>query len=152
MLEERDRRQKQADAVAREVMQGARVESNADYQAVMVGGGRINHLLHFFVGLFTCGWWWIVWVFLALTGGEKRYIVRTDEFGNTLVEKGKNLAKGIIAAVIAGAILLFIFLMILGATVLNTEENVQGHKLSTCGGNPGSAYRNCHDETATGGA
>ena len=71
--EKDDRREKQANAVAREVMQGARVESDAAYQAVLVSGGRVNHLLHFFVGVFTCGWWWIVWIFLAITGGEKRY-------------------------------------------------------------------------------
>ena len=109
------RRQRQSDAVAREVMRGAKVESDADYQAVLVSGNRVNHLLHFFVGIFTCGWWWIVWIFLALTGGEKRYIVRTDEFGNTRVEKGKDLAKGVIAAVVGGAILLFVFLTIVSA-------------------------------------
>ena len=113
-MAERNLKRQQADAVAREVMQGARVESENDFQAVMVGGSKINHLLHFFIGLFTCGWWWIVWIFLALTGGEKRYIVRTDEFGNTRVEKGKDMAKGIIAAIIAGVILLLIFVLILG--------------------------------------
>ena len=113
--EKDDRREKQANAVAREVMQGARVESDAAYQAVLVSGGRVNHLLHFIVGVFTCGWWWIVWIFLAITGGEKRYVVRTDEFGNTRVEKGKALAKGVIAAVVGGAILFLIFIIGLGA-------------------------------------
>ena len=85
--EKDDRREKQANAVAREVMTGARVESDAAYQAVLVKGARVNHLLHFIVGAFTCGLWWIVWIYHAIAGGEKRYIVRTDEFGNTRVEK-----------------------------------------------------------------
>ncbi len=109
------RKEKQAQAVAREVVEGSRVESESDYQAVLVSGGKINHLLHFFVGVFTCGGWWIVWIFLTLTGGEKRYIVRTDDYGNTRVEKGKDLAKGIIAAAAGGAVLVLVFLIIISA-------------------------------------
>ena len=120
MLEGDDRKQRQADAVAREVMDGARVESSADYQAVLVEGGKVNHLLHFFGGVFTCGLWWIVWVFLALIGGEKRYRVRTDEYGNTLVEKGKDRSKSIVAAVIGGAILLVILMVVLSASASST--------------------------------
>ena len=114
-MEDSERRQRQADAVAREVMQGSRVESEGPFQAVMVSGGKVNHLLHFFVGIATCGWWWIVWIFLGITGGEKRYMVRTDEFGNSRVERGKELAKGVVAAVIAGAILLLIIILVIGA-------------------------------------
>lgn len=40
------RREKQADAVAREVASsGVRVESDSGYQAVLVEGRRVNHLL-----------------------------------------------------------------------------------------------------------
>ena len=115
-MEESERRQRQADAVAREVMQGSRVESEGPFQAVMVSGSKVNHLLHFIIGIFTCGWWWIVWIFLGITGGEKRYMVRTDEFGNPRVERGKELAKGVVAAVIGGAILLLIFILAIGVT------------------------------------
>ena len=38
----------------------------------MVRGQRVNHLLHFIVGFLTLGLWWVVWLILALTGGEKR--------------------------------------------------------------------------------
>lgn len=79
----------------------------------MVSGGRVNHLLHFFIGLFTGGWWWVVWIFLSITGGEKRYVVRTDDYGNTRVEKGSETAKAVVAAVVGGAILLLAFLTIL---------------------------------------
>src|SRR5690606_41519358 len=27
---------------------------------------KSNHLLHFFIGLFTCGLWWLVWPFIAI--------------------------------------------------------------------------------------
>ncbi len=130
------RRQRQADAVAREVMRGAKVESDADYQAVLVSGDRVNHLLHFIVGIFTCGWWWIVWIFFALTGGEKRYIVRTDEFGNTRVEKGKDLAKGIVAAVVGGAILLMVFLIVVSAVSGSGSETSSGDAVPTSGVTP----------------
>ena len=69
-------------------------------------------MLHFFIGIFTCGFWWLVWLFLGVTGGEKRYIVRTDEFGNTRVERPDSRANSkplvIIAAIIGGAVLLLI--------------------------------------------
>ena len=27
---------------------------------------KCNHLLHFVIGLFTCGLWWLIWPFIAL--------------------------------------------------------------------------------------
>lgn len=66
--------------------QHARIESQSDYQAVLVTGQKVNHLLHFLVGLFTLGVWWIVWLILALSGGEKRHIVQVDEYGNVTVQ------------------------------------------------------------------
>lgn len=73
--------------IMREVAQGGRVESQGDYMAVLVYGKRVNHLLHFFVGLFTFGFWWIVWIFMAIFGGEKRKMVQVDDFGNVMVQK-----------------------------------------------------------------
>ena len=107
------RREKQADAVAREVASsGVRVESDSGYQAVLVEGRRVNHLLHFFVGIFTCGLWWLVWLFFGITGGERRYVVRTDEFGNTRVERPNSRPNpAIVAAVIGGVVLLLIILL-----------------------------------------
>ena len=45
------------------------------------------HILHFVIGLFTLGIWWLVWVALALFGGEKRMSVGVDEWGNTNVQE-----------------------------------------------------------------
>ena len=82
-----ERKKLLASAVQSEVVQGARVESQQDYQAVLVFGKAVNNLLHFLVGLFTCGIWWLVWIGLAIFGGEKRVMVVIDEYGNVLRQK-----------------------------------------------------------------
>ncbi len=68
-----DRRKKAlADAIQYKVRYGWRVESQGDFSASLVRGRRVNHLLHFFIGLFTFGVWWLVWIFIVMTGGERR--------------------------------------------------------------------------------
>lgn len=69
------------------VARGGRIESQSDTTAVIVMGKPVNHLLHFFVGLFTLGFWWIVWIVLAITGGEKRQMISVDELGNAIVQR-----------------------------------------------------------------
>ena len=68
-----DRKEALGRAVQRQVSLGARVESQADYQAVLVIGRRPNHLLR----LVTLGLW----------GGEHRTSVSVDESGNTSLQK-----------------------------------------------------------------
>lgn len=69
-------------AVMREVQYGgARVEMQADLMAIMVYGQKVNHVLHFLIAFFTCGLWAIVWVILALSGGESRKTLSVDEYG-----------------------------------------------------------------------
>jgi len=62
-------------------VEGFRVESQSDYQAVLVKGHRVNHLLHAILSILTLVWF-AVWITLALTGGEKREIASVDEFGH----------------------------------------------------------------------
>lgn len=31
-----------------------------------------NHLLHFFLGFLTCGFWWVVWMILAVMAEQER--------------------------------------------------------------------------------
>jgi len=81
------RRELLARQVQNSVTQGARVQSQSEYQAVMVKGKPVNNVLHFFIGLFTLGVWWLVWIVLALTGGEKREMLTVDEWGNVAVQK-----------------------------------------------------------------
>ncbi|HEY8766901.1 MAG TPA: hypothetical protein VIP09_06525 [Dehalococcoidia bacterium] len=64
-------------------------KNDRDVSAVlMLQGKPVNHVLHFLIGLFTCGIWWIVWAILALTQKkEQRMRVSVDQFGNLLEEK-----------------------------------------------------------------
>jgi hypothetical protein len=66
--------------------QGARVESQSDFQAVLATGQPVNHVLHAIIFFCTCGIWLLVWLILALTGGVKRHLVTVDEFGNVNVQ------------------------------------------------------------------
>ncbi|GEM_PF-814898 len=59
-----------------------RIESQSDYQAVLVSGQPVNHTLHAILTIFTCLLWGIVWAIIAGTGGEKREMIVVDEFGN----------------------------------------------------------------------
>ena len=77
-----DRKAALASTIQGQVVRGARIESQSDFQAVLIKGKAVNHLLHFIVGLFTLGAWWVVWLILVIAGGEERQIVAVDEFGN----------------------------------------------------------------------
>ncbi|MHB1323521.1 MAG: hypothetical protein ACYCXZ_04140 [Coriobacteriia bacterium] len=76
-----------AQAIQSEVVSGGRIQSQSEFSAVMVVGKPVNHLLHAIVTLFSVGVWGIVWIVLAITGGEKRTMVSVDEFGNILKQK-----------------------------------------------------------------
>ena len=66
---------------------GYRIESRTSTQIVYVSGKPVNHLLHFFVGLFTLGIWWLfVWLPIGIFGGEKRRIVAIQPDG-TLADR-----------------------------------------------------------------
>ena len=58
-----------------------RVESQSAHQAVLVYGREANHVLHLLVALFTCGFWFIVWAFIALASTETRVTVTVDPYG-----------------------------------------------------------------------
>jgi hypothetical protein len=66
---------------------GRRIESQSEFQAVLVEGKPVNNVLHAILTIFTCLLWGIVWIILAITGGEKREMVVVDEFGNVLWQK-----------------------------------------------------------------
>jgi hypothetical protein len=59
----------------------ARIESQSDSQAVVVFGRTPNHILHFLIGLFTLGVWWIVWLIIALTHRERKRVITVNEHG-----------------------------------------------------------------------
>ena len=58
------------------VKMGWRVESEVGDHVIVVKSHRVNHILHFFVTLFTLGLWLIPWIFIAITGGERRKTAR----------------------------------------------------------------------------
>jgi hypothetical protein len=60
------------------------VESQSDFQAVIVHGQPVNHTLHVLLSIFTCGLWLIPWLVLGVAGGEKRTVVSVDDYGNVL--------------------------------------------------------------------
>jgi hypothetical protein len=82
-----DRKALLAQAIQTQVVGGGRIESQSDFQAVIIKGHKVNHVLHFIIGFFTFFLWWIVWAVIAITGGEKRSMVTVDEFGNVMVQK-----------------------------------------------------------------
>lgn len=73
-------------AVLEAISNGARVERQSDTNAVVIHGRRVNHLLHFFITLFTFGGWLIVWIILGFAGGEKRKLIQVDEHGTVSTE------------------------------------------------------------------
>lgn len=79
-----ERRAILANAIQSEVARGARIDSQSETMAVLIYGRRVNHILHFLVGIFTFGFWWLVWLALAIFAGESRAMVSVDEFGNVL--------------------------------------------------------------------
>ena len=48
--------------------EGYRVESESEFQAVLVTGKKTNHLLHLILSIVTLGLWLIVWAVIALSG------------------------------------------------------------------------------------
>ena len=85
-----ERRALLAHDVSSYVSNGYRVESQTDYQAIVVKGRRPNHLLHFILGIFTLSvWWFFVWLPLALFGGERRRVITVDNYGNVATAKGR---------------------------------------------------------------
>ena len=77
-----ERRALMSQQLQQAAMRQLRVESTMDYQAVLVQGKPVNHVLHAILTVFTCFAWGIVWAIIAATGGEKRFQLIVDEFGN----------------------------------------------------------------------
>lgn len=85
IMSESERRRALAQAVARSVAEGWRVESQTGEMAVLVRGGKPNHVLHVILSVLTLGIWLLVWAFIGLLGGEKRRMISIDDYGNVLV-------------------------------------------------------------------
>ena len=73
--------------ITSQLSQGWRIESQSDFQAVLLRGHGVNHVLHLLITFFTVGLWGIVWIALVLLGGEKRQVAQVDEWGNPAISK-----------------------------------------------------------------
>jgi hypothetical protein len=51
-----------------------------------VTGQPVNNTLHFLIGVFTCGLWWLLWLVIGLLGGTKRQLIHVDEWGYIRVQ------------------------------------------------------------------
>jgi hypothetical protein len=69
------------------VVQGRRIESQSEFQAVLATGQPVNHTLHAILTIFTCLIWGIVWIILAATGGVSRELLVVDEYGNVQLQQ-----------------------------------------------------------------
>jgi hypothetical protein len=81
-VSEKQRKAILAQQLQQATVRGLRIESQSDFQAVMIEGQKVNHVLHAVLTVFTCFLWGIVWAIIAGTGGEKREMILVDEYGN----------------------------------------------------------------------
>ena len=82
-----ERKELLARTLTSQIATGARVESQSDFQAVVIKGKPVNHTLHLILTLVTLTLWAPIWIALAIFGGEKRSMVLVDEYGNAAVQK-----------------------------------------------------------------
>ena len=88
-LSDRERIAALDEEVADWVRHGWRVESRSSFQAVLVAGKPVSHLLHAILAVLTLGLWLIGWLIVAVTGGEDRELVSVDPYGSIDSEKVK---------------------------------------------------------------
>ena len=81
------RRAALAQTVSREIGGGWHVESQTDYQAILVRPGtKVNHILHLLLSIVTIGLWIPVWIVVAATKKREHHkVVAVDGFGNVSV-------------------------------------------------------------------
>lgn len=79
-----ERRNILAQQIQASAVRGLRVENQDRFQAILIEGQPVNHVLHVILTLVTCGLWGIVWIIIVATGGEKRHLITVDEYGNVV--------------------------------------------------------------------
>jgi len=81
-----ERKEALARIITAQVVDGARVESQSEYQVVLARGHRLNNFMHLILTIFTFGLWGIVWLLMGLFGGEKRRVAFIDEWGSSSIQ------------------------------------------------------------------
>ncbi len=78
-------------AIVMGASRGGRVEYRSPFQAIIVYGKPVNHILHAILSIFTCAIWLVVWFFIAQSGGERREVLDVDPYGNLHTSRALNL-------------------------------------------------------------
>ena len=64
-----------------------RLEYRSDFQAIIVRGKPVNHILHLLLTLCTVGLWGLVWLLIAANGGEKRASMQVNQAGQITISQ-----------------------------------------------------------------
>jgi len=86
-VEPEERKAALARAVATEVRAGWHIQSQTDFQAVLVKGKRTSHGVHLFASIFTATLWVPVWIFMIFKNRDKHRVIDVDVYGNVNVQK-----------------------------------------------------------------
>ncbi len=81
MTTDAERRAALDSRVARELAEGGNLESQTGYNAVIVKGKKVNHILHLILSVLTAGVWLIVWAILVLTNKRQRIVLHVNDEG-----------------------------------------------------------------------
>jgi hypothetical protein len=84
-LSDDERKSRLSSAVAFEVSQGWRIDSQTDHMVALTRGGDTSHVLHFLLTLFTLGLWGIIWLIRGLSNFKSRKILSVDLHGKIIV-------------------------------------------------------------------
>ena len=76
-----------ARTVANQVRDGWHVQSQTDYQAVLVKGKRTSHGVHLFASIFTATLWVPVWIVMIFRNRDRHRVVDVDAYGNVNIQK-----------------------------------------------------------------
>ena len=82
-----ERKASLARAVANEVRSGWHVQSQTDYQAILVKGKRTSHGLHIFLSIITVGLWLPVWGVVWYMNRDQHLVIDIDQYGHVNVQK-----------------------------------------------------------------
>ena len=82
-----ERKSSLARAVAAQVRTGWHVQSQTDFQAVLVKGKRTSHGLHLFLSVITAGIWLLVWAVVWFLNRDQHRVIDVDPYGHVNIQK-----------------------------------------------------------------
>lgn len=74
-------------AIGNEVRNGWRVESQSDYQAILIRGRHVKHWLHGVLTVLSGGAWAVVWLAMWLLYRERRAVLEVGTSGATSLQR-----------------------------------------------------------------